>query len=77
MSQRRFVFRVDGVAFTHDVHTISGAQIRAMVPRLDPEYQLWVEGRSNDPDQPLNHQTAVSIEDGTTRFYSVPPTMGG
>jgi hypothetical protein len=77
VSKHQFAFWVDGKQFCHDVHTICGAQIRAMVAGLDPEYRLWMEGTGNDPDQQLDHMTAVSIESQRTRFYSVPPTMGG
>ncbi len=77
MSGYRFIFWVDGAQFSHDIHTISGAQIRAMVPRLDPEHQLWMEGIGDAPDQKIEHMAAVSIEENRTRFYTVPPTFGG
>lgn len=73
----RFGFYVNGTRYTHDVHTISGAQVRAMVPRIEVWDQLWVEGTGDVPDWQLGHNTAVSIEAGTTRLYSVPPSMGG
>ena len=77
MSERRFVFWVDGVQFDHTVHTISGAQIRAMVPRLESYYHLWMEGIGDEPDQKIDHMTSVSIEANSARFYTVPPTIGG
>lgn len=78
MSDKIFFF-VDNVKYETDQTTLTGAQIKALIPNFDPSYSLFLEGPGDDPDQPISDDTSVSLEKekGPRRFYTVPPATFG
>lgn len=72
---------VDVVKYYHEKHgiaelpptlTMTGAELKAEVPGLDPTYALYLERREPQSDEPICDNTSVALVDGM-RFYSVPP----
>lgn len=78
MSNKIFFF-VDTVKYETDQTTLTGAQIKALIPNFDPSYSLFLEGPGDDPDQPIADDTSVPLEKekGPKRFYTVPPATFG
>ena len=77
--REKIFYFVDNVKYETDQSTLTGTQIKAKIPNFDNAYGLFLEGHGNDPDQPINDDTSISLdkEKGPRRFYSVPPTTFG
>lgn len=78
--QKKFDFFVNNTKFETDQSTITGAQIKAMVPGLDPTYSLFLEGRGGEPDKLIGDKDSVPLvegEGGIKKFYTAPPATFG
>ena len=77
----KFDFFVDNHKIDNDQASLTGEQIKRLVPGLDPAFALYLEGHGNDPDRLIGDSEGVSLEKGhggPKRFYTVPPaTFGG
>jgi hypothetical protein len=78
-NDKEFFFFVDNTKYSSLVSTLTGAQIKAMIPNFDPGYGLYMEGPGNDPDVLIQDNTTVTLEKekGPKRFYTVPPATFG
>ena len=80
-SHAKYFFFVDGKKFDWPAPTLSGAEVRAAVPDLNPTFQLIVEGHGNDADRPVLDADTFSLSlpgRGLLKFYTAPPaTFGG
>lgn len=72
-------FFVDNKKYETTKETLTGAEIKAMIPGFDPNYSLFLEGSGDDPDTLIQDSTSVSFEKekGPKRFYTVPPANFG
>ena len=75
----KYFYFVDDVKYEADQPTITGAQIRARVPNLDPTYIIVLEGHGHEEDRPLGNDDTISLEKdkGPRRFYTAPPATFG
>lgn len=79
-NQSSFHFFVDAIKYETEKGTLTGAEIKAMVPGFDPAYQLYVEGHGNDPDRLVADSEAIGLDpagQGIRKFYTVPPATFG
>jgi len=74
-----FFFFVDNVKYETDKSTLTGAEIKAMIPGFDPSYSLFLEGSGDNPDELIKDSTTVDLEKekGPKRLYTVPPANFG
>lgn len=72
-------FFVDNNKYETTKGTLTGAEIKAMIPGFDPNYSLFLEGSGDDPDTLIQDSTSVSLdkEKGPKRLYTVPPANFG
>jgi hypothetical protein len=78
--QHKYHFFVDATKYETDQETLTGAQIKAMVPGFNPTYQLYLEGHDDAPDKLISDGEAISLDPaghGIRKFYSVPPATFG
>ncbi|MER9825251.1 multiubiquitin domain-containing protein [Mesorhizobium sp. M0115] len=71
----RFSIHIDGQHFEVEQTTMTGAQLKELAHK-DQQYQLFLEGHGNDPDEVVGDTSAVSIKNGM-HFYTVPPATFG
>jgi len=74
-----FTFFVDNKKYETPKNTLTGAEIKAMIPGFDPAYSLYLENKGDDPDELILDSTTISLEKekGPKRFYTVPPANFG
>ena len=77
--EKTFTFIVDNVEYKTDKSTLTGAEIKAMIPGFDPSYALFLESPDDKPDEQIKDSTTVELEKGKhpKRFYTVPPANFG
>jgi hypothetical protein len=78
-NQKYFYF-VDGEKFDSDVSTTTGAIIKSRLPESKRGYALYEESHGNDPDQLINDDTNVLLDEpkrGPKHFYTVPAATFG
>lgn len=68
---------VDGVKYSWATSSITGAQIKSLVPNVNPAYSLYEEGFGDEPDKLISDTDAVSLEGRPPRFNLVPPASFG
>jgi hypothetical protein len=68
---------VDGVRYSWSTSSITGAQIKSLVPNVNPTYSLYEEGVGDEPDKLISDIEAVSLEGRVPRFNLVPPASFG
>ena len=75
----KIFFFVDNEKYETDQTTLTGAQIKALIPDFDSGSGLFLEGPGNDPDKQINDDTSVDLEKdkGPKRFYVVPAAVFG
>jgi hypothetical protein len=75
----KIFFFVDGEKYETDQATLTGAQIKARVPNLDPTFTLFLEGHGNEEDRLIGDDDSVSLErdKGPRRFFTAPPATFG
>jgi hypothetical protein len=74
---RKYLYFVDAIKFEVDDSTITGASIKVKLPEEKRSYALYLEGHGNDPDQLINDDSSISLEQGAKHFYTVPPASFG
>ena len=74
--QKDFFFFVDNIKYETEKSTLTGAEIKAMIPGFDPSYSLFLEGPGDDPDQLVNDSTSVSLEKEKGPSCTAPPNFG-
>ena len=72
-----FHYFVDDKKYETDDGTSTGAQIKARLPDFDPNYQLVLEGRGQNPDRVIADNESVDLAPPPPRFYTVPPATFG
>ncbi len=75
-----FFFFLDGKKYDWQSSSITGAQIRALVPGLNPSFQIIVEGHGQEPDRQINDDDTFSLSlpgRGPLQFYTAPPATFG
>jgi len=73
---QEFVIHVDDVQLKVTDSSLTGSQLKAKAGK-DPQYQLFLEVKGNDPDKLIGDTEAVPIKNGQ-HFYTIPPaTFGG
>lgn len=79
MSQHKYFYFVGNDKYESDLPALTGAQIKAKIPNLDPTLQLSLEGHGNEPDRIIADSESVSLEKehGPLRFTLVPPANFG
>ncbi|QTI78333.1 multiubiquitin domain-containing protein [Roseomonas marmotae] len=72
-------FFVNGARYETDQKTLTGAEIKAMVPNWDATHDLTLEGRGDEPDRAIGDDESVSLgaAHGILRFSSVPKANFG
>lgn len=78
-SGHKYHYFVNNQKYETDQSTITGAQIKAKVPGLDPTYSLFLEGHGQDPDKLIADNDSVPLEEsgGVKKFYTAPPATFG
>ena len=76
---KKYVYFVDNQPYESDLPELTGAQIKARVPNIDPTFLLSLEGHGKDPDRIIGDNDVVSLEKhhGPPRFTLVPPANFG
>jgi hypothetical protein len=75
-----YFFFVDGKKFDWPSPTMTGAQIKAAVPGLNPSFQIIQEGHGSDPDRPVADGDTFQLQlqgRGPLHFYTAPPATFG
>lgn len=70
-----FVIHVDDVQLKITESSLTGSQLKAKAGK-DPQYQLFLEEKGNDPDRLISDTEAVPIKNGQ-HFYTIPPATFG
>jgi Multiubiquitin len=78
----KYHFFVDTKKYETDKPSLTGAEIKAMIPGFNPTYQLYIEEPGDKPDRPVADTEPFSLAEGehhgVRKFYTVPPaTFGG
>lgn len=76
---KKYIYFVNNAKYESDLPELTGAQIKARIPNLDPTLQLSLEGHGSDPDRIIQDAEVVSLEKdhGPLRFTLVPPANFG
>lgn len=76
---KKYFYFVNNVKYESDLAELTGAQIKARIPDLQPNTGLSLEGHGNDPDRLIGDDEVVSLEKhhGPLRFTLVPPATFG
>jgi hypothetical protein len=69
-------FFVDGKKYDTDQTTLTGQQIKT-IANVPANYQLFVEGHGNDPDQAISDGQALDVGPPPKHLYAVPPATFG
>ena len=75
-----FFYFVDGKKYDWPTSSITGAQIKAAIPGLNPTFQIILEGQGNEPDRAITDTDTFSLElpgRGPLHFYTAPPATFG
>lgn len=77
--KKQYFYFVGNDKYESDLPELTGAQIKARIPNLDPAFQLSLEGQGNDPDRMIGDNDTVSLAEhhGPCRFTLVPPANFG
>jgi hypothetical protein len=74
-----YIYFVNNVKYESDLAALTGVQIKARIPNLDPSLLLSLEGHGKEPDQIIADNQSVSLEQDhhPARFTLVPPANFG
>lgn len=76
--EKQYEFTVDGTEYASPTASLTGAQIKALIPNFDPSYQLVQEGKGNEPDDVITDAKTVNLDvHPRLSFYTVPPATFG
>ena len=76
----KYFYFVDDQKYEWDAASISGSQIRARIPNLNPAYQVFWEKPGNEPDVLVQDNTAIPLtreHEGVPHLYTVAPATFG
>src|SRR6266496_432202 len=76
----QFFYSVDGKKYDWPTANITGAQIRASIPGLNPSFQIVLEGHGSDADRPISDTDTFSLAlpgHGPLQIYTAPPATFG
>jgi hypothetical protein len=71
----KFSIHIDGQEYHVDQESMTGSDLK-QVANKDPQFQIFLEGHGNDPDQQIGDAEALQIKSGM-HFYTVPPATFG
>jgi hypothetical protein len=76
---KKYFYFVNNEKYESELPALTGAQIKARIPNLEPNTGLSLEGHGNDPDEMIADDQLVSLEKdhGPLRFTLVPPATFG
>ena len=76
---KKYHYFVNNDRYESDLASLTGAQIKARIPDIQPHTGLSLEGHGNDPDRMIGDDEVVSLEGqhGPLRFTLVPPATFG
>jgi hypothetical protein len=77
---KMYKFFVGHEKYETDQAQLTGAQIKAYVPNVEPGTKLSLEGHGHDPDRIIADDERVSLDEqhgGPRRFTLVPPANFG
>jgi hypothetical protein len=79
--QEKFIFFVDDLKLETTHSSLTGAQIKALIPNFNPAYSLFLEEPGDQPDKLINDTDSVSLstqgQGGHKHFTLVPPATFG
>jgi hypothetical protein len=75
--QQKYGYSVDGVRYHWDKSSITGAQIKASIPNLNPTFQLFREGTGGQPDKLVNDSDSIDLAHTAPHLYTAPPATFG
>jgi hypothetical protein len=77
--EKRFFYFVDDQRYESDLPALTGAQIKAKIPNLNPTFALVLEGHGNRPNRIIGDDELVQLDSdhGPLRFILVPPANFG
>jgi hypothetical protein len=78
-SHKPHIFFINQDKYESDLPSLTGAQIKARVPNLQPGTGLSLEGHGRDPDRLIADDEVVELDTGhgPARFTLVPPATFG
>lgn len=76
---KKYFYFVNSEKYESDLPSLTGAQLKARIPDLQPNTGLSLEGHGNDPDRLIGDDETVSLEKdhGPLHFTLVPPATFG
>lgn len=69
-------FFVDGKKYDTENTALTGLEIKT-IASVPANYQLFLEGKGNDPDNAVSDSQSESMEPPPKHFYAVPPATFG
>lgn len=75
--KKKYHYFVDDIKYDTEDGSATGALIKSRLPDFDPNYQLVLEGRGQDPDRVIGDGDSVELAPPPPRFYTVPPANFG
>ena len=77
--KQKYKYFVDGVEYTTDLDTITGAQIKAKIQNFNPSYALVLEGHGDKPNEQISDSTSITFSQYhyVLHFQTVPPATFG
>lgn len=75
-SHRQYVYFVDGKEIKSETEIVYGSTIKEK-GGIPANYQLMLEGHSNDADVQIGDSQAVDLSGGAKHFYGAPPATYG
>lgn len=76
---KKYEYFVNHDKYESDLPQLTGAQIKARIPDLEPGTGLSLEGQGHDPDRQIGDDEVVNLDTdhGPARFTLVPPATFG
>jgi len=79
--KEKFIFFVDDLKLETTHETLTGAQIKALIPNFNPAYSLFLEEPGDQPDRLITDTESVSLstegKGGHKHFTLMPPATFG
>jgi hypothetical protein len=72
-----FSYFVDQAKYESEGSSITGAQIKAMIPNFDRSYSLFLEVPGEGEDQLITDDSSVDLSKTPAHLYLVPPATFG
>ena len=76
---KKYSYFVGKNKYESDLPTLTGAQIKAKIPNLDPSFILTLEGHGHEPDRQIGDTDVVNLDTkhGIPHLTLVPPANFG